>query len=502
MRAALYARISQDEHGTQQGVRRQLDDARALAVAKGWEVAGEYVDNDVSAYTGAKRDGYDRLIADAGRGVFDRIVVYQSSRLWRGRLERAQAMDVLAGHRISVAAVQGPELDLSTAYGSMIAGIMGEFDTAESAVKGERVKRAAQQRAEEGRASGPVLYGWRREYILGPNGERTGFRDVEDHDQADVVREIVRRLLADDPLREIVRDLNDRGVPVPSGRDDVAWRSSTARKLAWRPANIGERVHHGGKRRQIHAEHNLPFCGPPCVIGPADWPAIVDEDAHHAVRAMLADPRRRTNRGASQRVHLLTSGIGRCGVCGADLRIRRQTYRPKREGAEPKRYVHYICAGKSGCVGRDQAPVDALAEAVVVERLARPDLIELFRPPPPSGREDDADRVADLRQRLDAAAEDYADGLIDRDQLRAITARLRPELEEAERIAGRDRTAPDMEPLHDLLDADDVVASWASMDVNRKRAVMQCLGMTVSIMPTRQGPGFKPEDVTVEWGTA
>jgi DNA invertase Pin-like site-specific DNA recombinase len=49
---------------------------------------------------------------------------------------------------------------MTSAAGRMMAGILGEFDRAESEIKGERVARAALQRAHEGKANGAVLYGW------------------------------------------------------------------------------------------------------------------------------------------------------------------------------------------------------------------------------------------------------------------------------------------------------------------------------------------------------
>ena len=48
---AIYARISSDAEGTGLGVARQVKDCRKLAKSRGWAVADEYVDNDVSAYS-------------------------------------------------------------------------------------------------------------------------------------------------------------------------------------------------------------------------------------------------------------------------------------------------------------------------------------------------------------------------------------------------------------------------------------------------------------------
>ena len=134
VRAALYARISEDQTGQAAGVARQLEDARALAEARGWEIVGEYADNDISALTGKHRPGYSALMAAVAAGEVDRVVVYMTSRLWRFRVERAQAFEALKAARVSISAVRGPELDMTSAAGRGIAGVLGEFVTMESEV--------------------------------------------------------------------------------------------------------------------------------------------------------------------------------------------------------------------------------------------------------------------------------------------------------------------------------------------------------------------------------
>lgn len=80
--------------------------------------------------------------------------------------------------------------------------------------------------------------------------------------------------------------------------------------------------------------------------------------------------------------------------------------------------------------------VDEVVRAVVVERLSRPDAADLLARVETAARQA-LERAAGLRSRLDAAADDYADGLIDREQMRRITGKLRPELERAETDAQR-----------------------------------------------------------------
>ena len=57
-------------------------------------VAEPFVDNDVSAFQGKRRERYEDVLAlVAGRRV-DQVVVYMTSRLWRNRRERAHGIEV------------------------------------------------------------------------------------------------------------------------------------------------------------------------------------------------------------------------------------------------------------------------------------------------------------------------------------------------------------------------------------------------------------------------
>ena len=51
MKAAIYARVSTDRQDTA----NQLADLRSFCASRGWEIAAEYVDEDVSGKTERKR---------------------------------------------------------------------------------------------------------------------------------------------------------------------------------------------------------------------------------------------------------------------------------------------------------------------------------------------------------------------------------------------------------------------------------------------------------------
>jgi len=68
-------------------VQRQLEDCRKLAADRGWTVGEEYVNNDISAYSGKPRPAYARMIADVTAGLRDAVPVYNLDRLHRRPVE-------------------------------------------------------------------------------------------------------------------------------------------------------------------------------------------------------------------------------------------------------------------------------------------------------------------------------------------------------------------------------------------------------------------------------
>lgn len=463
--AALYSRISEDPLELEKGVKRQLDMCRELATRNSWAIVGEYADDDISALHGAHRPRYESLMAAVARGEVRVIVTYMTSRLWRNRIERARAITTLGDARVRVVAVRGPDLDLKHAASRGLAGILGELDTMESEIKSERITDAALERAQEGRANGMISYGWRRQYIYDDRGRRLGFKDVADEHQAAIVREIVDSLLDAKSLKFITEDLNARGEPAPAGGK---WIYSSVRKVALRPANIGLRTYHGA------------------VIGPAAWPAIVDRDKHDQVTALLGAPERVTSRSGARK-HLLTfnTAVGACGVCGAELR-----------SSKVGKYRLYACNAKKSCVGRNEERVDDFVKRVVIGRLSRPDARGLFVRDDTPAREA-ADRAEALRAQLATAADDHADGLIERSQLHRITAKLRPRIEAAEQEARPTLVGVGPDLIGEL--TADPAKVWKGMDVVQRHAVLEALGVRVRILPTRQGKGFDPDSVEITW---
>ncbi len=340
----------------------------------------------------------------------------------------------------------------------MTARILGSVARGESEHKSDRVRHALQQRAEMGRSHGRVSYGWSRGVL--PDGSKT---ETVDEAQAALVRDLAARILRGESLRSIVTDLNARGVPSPAGKP---WGKTMLKHLVLRERNVGLRVHHGQ------------------VVGTGDWPPILERGQWEQLKAVLSDPARKTAMSTAA-VHLL-SGIARCGVCSGPMRASQNRTVPS-----------YRCADKA-CVSRNRRDVDDLVTGVVLARLAKPDASGLLVPVDDSTRQAVAE-VAELRARLDTAADDYADGTLDRGQFHRITERLRPRLEVAQARARVVDSSPMLAGLAGLAGAEDVRAVWDGLPLSRKRGVVDLL---ISIRVLRTSPGarvFKPESVEISW---
>lgn len=485
--AAVYGRISDDPNDTHAGVNRQLEDGRAKVVGMSGEVVDEYRDDSISALTGKRRPGYERLMRDADAGRFKVIVVFHLSRLWRNRVERAQGIERLRRAGISVLTIKGPHLDLSTAAGRGMAGLLGEFDTMESEVKSERVTRAAQQRAEEGRPNGSIPFGWTRTY--GENG--AALRDVADPVQAPVVREVCHRLLAGQSLKGVTAWVNSTGVPAPGsghklrgrerGRENPTgqlWGHTAVKKLALRSTNAGLRTYHAGR--------------PDEQLLPAGAEALITRDEWERLVAMYGP---KTSNKASRpggRTHLLSYGVGECGRCGAVLKVGQL-------GRAGNRKRLYACNGPRSCTGRNEERVDSHVAALLVDRLASADFRDLLVD---NAAADEAmSRGAALRARMETAAVDYAEGLLTRDQLVTITAKLKPQIEKADREAGEAAPSVPFELL-DAVGGAEAEARWTALEVPQRRLLVEFFIEKVVLHPTRPGPGFDPRDVEVIWRKA
>lgn len=208
---AIYARISLDRTGQALGVQRQIEACRERCEALGWPEPKVYSDNDISARSGKRRPGFEQLLVDIQAGYVDGLVAWHLDRVLRRVVDLERVLDAIESQRsaIPVLFLQAGEIDLTTPSGRLLARILAAVAANEGDVKSARLSAQRAQAAQAGRAHGPLGYGY-------DEGQRIIPREAE------VIREVARRLIEGDSLYSIAADLNERGVPTPgSGKWDA-----------------------------------------------------------------------------------------------------------------------------------------------------------------------------------------------------------------------------------------------------------------------------------------
>jgi len=459
VRAGIYARISSDREADGLAVARQLADCRRLAERKGWPVVEVYVDDDVSAWSGRERPEYARMLADLDSGEINALLVYDLDRLHR-QLSGLEELIVLCEARgvSNVASVSG-DLDLTTPDGRFRARILVAVATKESDDKSRRVIRKHEELASSGKWSG----GGSR-----PFGYEPGGRLVRES-EALVVRECAQRFLAGEPLRSLCSDLNARGIRAAGGG---AWTSQSLRRMLGSGRIAGLREHHGE------------------IVATAEWPAIITPAQSETIRAILADPARRTNRSA--RSYLL-AGLVRCGLCDS-----RMVARPRASGQR-----RYACVRDNGGCGRitiNADPLEQLVAEALLYRLDSPELAAAL-----NGQRSQAPDAARFRSEVEETqaqlaelGEAYANKQIGMPELIAARKVIETRLDSARKqLAKLTRTNAVEEYVGH---ADTLRERWNQLDLSRQHAIVEAIIERLVIASARPGYNrFDENRVTPSW---
>jgi DNA invertase Pin-like site-specific DNA recombinase len=164
-RAVLYTRVS----SVDQNPETQLCDLRPLAAARGYEIIGEYT--DTISGSKAKRPGLDQLMADAGRGRFDVVLVWAFDRVARSVKHFLEILDDL--NHLNVEFVSFREnIDTGGPLGRAMVIIVGAIAELERSLIVERVKAGMRRAKLEGRQIGRSRLDMNREQII--HDRRTG----------------------------------------------------------------------------------------------------------------------------------------------------------------------------------------------------------------------------------------------------------------------------------------------------------------------------------------
>lgn len=482
-RAVCYLRLSRATDRMEDTLDRQREDTARLCRERGYEIVETLEDGGISALGGKRtRPSYERLLDLIRQDAVDVVVVFHSDRLHRGVGQLYSYLELCKAHSVRTEVCQGAGLDPSSSDGKLLAIILGGIAEAESDHKGERVTRAQQQAAEQGRFNRGARF-----RLLGYT--KTG--EVIPTEAA-WIRTAADRLLNGESLRRITRDLAEAGATTVTGRPmslrqlgSVLRNPKIAGLSTWTPRQAD-----GKQGRATRAN----------IVGTGDWEPILDRDTWEALNDLLSNPDRYTNKVGNTPQNLL-SGIATCGCCDAVLRATTT----KGNGTVGQRQRRYVCMNVGDGnrhTSRLVSQLDGYVTAVVLRTVEAMDIGRYLEAT--DNRDDGAaallvgkrteleQRLADLEVQL-ADASGAAVGVLMRsvqrvaDQLDEVTAQLTE-------LSG----AGESSVLTSLVGEEDLLAWWESAHIDDRRALVREL-VTIAIEPVGRGrTPFNPDLVTIE----
>jgi hypothetical protein len=358
-----------------------------------------------------------------------------------------------------------------------------------------RQRRAARQRAEQGRPK------WRRAFgYVSYTGTKEDDRGTREPDPvtAPLVVEAYRAILAGASLADVFRGWNDAGHYGATGKP---WTASTLSLFLRSPRNAGLR------------SHTDTATGRTEIVGQGTWSPLVDESLWRSVQHVLNAPGRAPG-PKSVRRHLFT-GLLRCGRCagdGVDARLSGQWVmaptggKPGRPKAGQVKEPHpgersykiaYGCKRCYGCSIRSEQ-VETIVNEAVLQWLSADDAVDLLKVP--AADPEEAQRITDeravLHGRLNEIADERADGFLTGAQAKRATERIQ------EKLDALDKLQVDADRLRVLdglpLGTAEVAEALADLSEDRYRAVIDLL-LTVTVEPVgKHGNTFRAERVKVD----
>ena len=288
MNGIIYARYSSDNQ-REESIEGQLRECMEYAQRNEITIVGTYIDRALSART-ADRPDFQRMIHDSEKRLFDVVIVWKLDRFSRDRYDSAHYKHILKKNGVRVvsakeAIAEGPE---GIILESMLEG-MAEYYSAELAVK---VRRGQKENAMKCRSNGgtvPLGYS-----IYKP--ERKSGKLVVNPETAPIVQEIFSRYDRGEAIKDIVKDLNRRGLNNNFGR---AFKASAFTNMLKNRKYIGE-YRYGD------------------TIVPGGIPAIIEKDLFERVQKRMEANRHAPARGKAREEYLLATKAF-CGTCGGSL---------------------------------------------------------------------------------------------------------------------------------------------------------------------------------------
>lgn len=323
-RAAVYARFSDDKQN-EASITEQIKAAQAFAGKQGLEIVKKYKD-EAKTGTNDSRPGFQRMMADARKQLFDFVIIWNTNRLHRNMFNAFSTMGELLEHDIKILSVTQPEINNNNDdITLLIMSIHSWKDMKYSRDLSNDVKRGMSEKAAECRYIGYKVYGY-------DHSKQNKF--IVNKQEAAIVQECFTLYLQGSTIREIAETLNRRGLRTPR---DNKFSYNFIERMLKRESYIGRYYYNG----ELISEHG--------------YPQIIDTETFCQAQDKLT-----RKRGKSMNTDFLLTSKLFCGICEKPLRG------ISGNGKRGTMYHYYACGDKwTSCATGKALPKDWLESEVV-----------------------------------------------------------------------------------------------------------------------------------------
>ena len=301
--AAAYIRVSTEDQ-TEFSPDSQLKEIRKYAKAHDLILPDEYIfaDEGISGRRSDKRPEFQRMIGTAKikPKPFDVILLWKFSRFARNREDSIVYKSMLR-KQCGIEVISISEQIGEDKTSILIEALIEAMDEYYSLNLAEEVKRGMNEKFSRGGVVSQPPFGYKMQ----------GGIFAPDEASAPIVQMIYSDYLADVPVVQIARKLNDMGIRTRYGN---TWENRTIEYVLTNPVYTGKlrRSQAGKKPDRFHEQDELVD---------AEHAPIIDDATFEAVQAKRAEVKKLYRKYArkGQPIQYMLKGLVRCDTCGSTL---------------------------------------------------------------------------------------------------------------------------------------------------------------------------------------
>ena len=310
IRVAAYCRVSTESEEQETSYEAQVSHYTEYIKSKPeWQMVEVYADDGISGTNTAKRDEFNRMIADCEAGKIDMVITKSISRFSRNTLDCLKYTRKLKALNIAVF-FEKENINTMDSKGEVLLTIMASLAQQESESLSANVRMGIQYRNQQGKVQ--INHNWFLGYTKDAEGNL-----VIDPEQAEIVRRIYREYLEGASFLQIKRSLEADGIP--NGAGHLKWHESNIHQILTNEKYIGDALLQKTYTVSILDKKRATNNGEmPKYYVEGSHEAIIDRDVFMKVKAEIAR-RANLNPDGKRRVYsskYALSGMVFCGHCG------------------------------------------------------------------------------------------------------------------------------------------------------------------------------------------